>query len=49
MLSILFFATQTIMQDLGGRDEILNPVLGAWLPIVIFGAVGALLFETMST
>jgi len=49
LLSILFFATQTIMQDLGGRDEILNPVLGAWLPIVIFGAVGALLFETMST
>lgn len=49
LLSILFFATQTIMQDLGGRDEILNPVLGAWLPIVIFGAVGVLLFETMST
>jgi lipopolysaccharide export system permease protein len=49
MLSIAFFATQTVLQDLGGRGELLNPVLGAWLPIILFGTVGVLLFETMST
>ena len=49
LLSMAFFATQTVLQDLGGRDEILNPVLGAWLPIVVFGSLGLLFFETMST
>ncbi|NRA97590.1 MAG: LptF/LptG family permease [Planctomycetes bacterium] len=49
MLSVAFFATQTVLQDLGGRNELLNPVLGAWLPIILFGTVGVLLFETMST
>lgn len=49
LLSVAFFATQAVLQDLGGRDEILNPALGAWLPIILFGAVGLLLFETMST
>ena len=49
LLSVAFFATQTVLQDLGGRGEILNPVLGAWLPIILFGAIGLLLFETMGT
>lgn len=49
LLSVAFFATQTVLQDLGGRDEVLNPVLGAWLPIILFGAIGILLFETMAT
>jgi lipopolysaccharide export system permease protein len=49
LLSIAFFAVSSVMQDLGGRDEVLNPVLGAWLPIILFGAVGLILFETMRT
>ena len=49
LLSIAFFAVETVLQDLGGRDEILNPVLGAWLPIVLFGAIGLVLFENMPT
>jgi lipopolysaccharide export system permease protein len=49
LLSIAFFAVQSVTQDLGARDEVLNPVLGAWLPIIIFGSVGLLLFETMAT
>ena len=49
LLSIAFFAAQNIMAEMGSRNELLNPVLGVWLPIVLFGSVGLILFETMST
>ncbi|HMS16156.1 MAG TPA: LptF/LptG family permease [Planctomycetota bacterium] len=49
LLSVAFFATQTVLSDLGSRDEVINPVLGVWLPIVIFGSAGLILFELMPT
>lgn len=47
ILSVVFFAVQTVMFDLGVRDEILNPVLGVWLPVVLFGSAGLVMFELM--
>lgn len=49
LLSMAFFACQSVVEELGRRGEILNPVLGAWLPIILFGGLAALLFETIST
>jgi lipopolysaccharide export LptBFGC system permease protein LptF len=49
LLSVLFFAVQTVLNDLGTRDVFINPVLGVWLPIVLFGSAGLILFELMPT
>lgn len=49
LLSIAFLAVQRILHHLGAEGQVLNPLLGAWLPIILFGALGILLFETMAT
>ncbi len=49
LVSVGFFSVLSVVQELGRRGELLNPLLGAWLPIILFGALGLLVFETMST
>jgi lipopolysaccharide export system permease protein len=49
LLSLVFFAVQSIVSEVGAKGEVLSPVLAAWLPIVVFGALGLILFESMRT
>ena len=49
LLSIVFFAAQSIASEVGAKGELLSPILAAWLPIVVFGALGLILFESMRT
>lgn len=49
LVSMAFFVTQRILADLGTRDELISPALGAWLPVLIFGALGLLAVENMRT
>jgi len=49
MISMAYFVTERLLADLGTRDEILSPALGAWLPVLLFGAPGLLSLETMKT
>ena len=44
----LYQFTGTVATDLGARGE-LNPVVGAWLADVVFGALGLVLFAGMDT
>jgi lipopolysaccharide export LptBFGC system permease protein LptF len=44
----LYQLTGTLAADLGARGE-LNPVVGAWLADVVFGALGIVLFAGMDT
>jgi len=48
-LSLAFFATTQLMQHMGSHGAILNPLLGAWLPVVMGGALGLILFEGVGT
>lgn len=49
LLSVAFFVLERLLVDLGTRDEFLHPALGAWLPVLAFGALGLLAFESMRT
>ena len=44
-LSLAYFTVSLALQRLGAQGEIVNPLLGAWLPIVVFGALGLVFFE----
>lgn len=49
LLSVAYFAVERVLLDLGTREELFAPALGAWLPVILFGAIGLLLVETMRT
>ncbi len=44
----VFFSTYFFLSDLGSKGE-LNPVLAAWLPIVIFGGIAIYLLDSVRT
>ncbi len=48
LLSIAFFALQSICFELARRDE-LDPILGTWLPVGVFGGLGLLGYELIAT
>ena len=48
LVSAAFFAVNFVAIDLGNRQA-LPPALAAWLPVLIFGAGGLFLFDTMET
>ncbi|HGY91864.1 MAG TPA: LptF/LptG family permease [Planctomycetes bacterium] len=45
-LSLAFFSLSQVMIRLGAQSEALSPTLAAWLPIILFGSAGLLLFES---
>ena len=47
MLSVAYFSVQSILREMGTRGDLIDPLLGAWLPVVIFGSFGLVLYETM--
>lgn len=47
-ISGAFFAVIFVSQDLGNKGE-LSPVLSAWLPVALFGALGIKLWDNIRT
>jgi lipopolysaccharide export LptBFGC system permease protein LptF len=47
LLSMGFFAVQNVTAELGRRGEFLEPVAAVWLPIALFGIVGAAAYVRM--
>jgi lipopolysaccharide export system permease protein len=46
LLCLFFFATDFICRNLGVQGS-LDPLLASWLPVLIFGSLGVVLFESM--
>ncbi len=44
-LSLAFFTTSLALQRLGAKTESIDPLLCAWLPLILFGSLGLFLFE----
>ncbi len=47
-LCILFFATDLVFRNLGLQAS-LDPRIAAWMPVLIFGSLGIVLFDAMRT
>jgi lipopolysaccharide export system permease protein len=47
LLSILYFSAENALHGLAERDGLLSPVLAAWIPIAVFGTVGAMAFQDL--
>jgi lipopolysaccharide export system permease protein len=47
LVSILYFGAENVLHGLSERDNLLPPVLAAWLPIVVFGIGGALTYQEL--
>jgi len=47
-LCILFFATDFVFRNLGLQAS-LDPRLAAWMPILVFGSLGIVLYDSMRT
>lgn len=47
LVSILYFGTENVLHGLSERDNVLSPVLAAWLPIAVFGIGGALTYQDL--
>ena len=48
MLCLVFFAADFVCRNLGVQGA-LDPILSSWLPVVFFGSLGIVLFESMQT
>ncbi|MCA9319207.1 MAG: LptF/LptG family permease [Planctomycetes bacterium] len=46
VLSLGFFSMTQILHRLGSRSEIISPALAAWLPVIVFGAIGLVIFDS---
>lgn len=49
LLSVTFYAVQNVLQDMGARGDLPDPLVAAWLPQLVFGSAALVLFETMPT
>jgi lipopolysaccharide export LptBFGC system permease protein LptF len=47
LLSVFYFAAENVLYGLAEREGLLSPVLAAWIPIVVFGTVGAMAFQDL--
>ena len=45
-LSLAFFTFIQLMNRLGAQSDLLDPMLAAWLPAIVFGSIGILLSES---
>jgi lipopolysaccharide export LptBFGC system permease protein LptF len=48
MLCILFFAADLVFRNLGLQDS-LDPRFAVWMPVLLFGSLGIVLFDSMRT
>lgn len=47
LISILYFGAESVLHGLAERDNVLSPVLAAWIPIAVFGIGGALTYQDL--
>ena len=47
LVSVAYLASDAVCADLAGNNQVLPPMLGAWLPVLFFGALGLTLFDGM--
>jgi lipopolysaccharide export system permease protein len=47
LVSILYFGAESVLHGLAERDNVLSPVLAAWIPIAVFGIGGALTYQDL--
>jgi lipopolysaccharide export system permease protein len=47
LLSIFYFGAENVLYGLAERDGLVSPLLAAWIPIVVFGTVGAMTFQEL--
>jgi lipopolysaccharide export system permease protein len=47
LLSIFYFCAENVLSGFADRGGLLSPVLAAWIPIVVFGTVGAMAFQDL--
>lgn len=45
VLSLAYFAVSQFLQRMGTDGDVINPMLGAWLPVILGGALGLVLYE----
>ena len=48
-MCVAYFCTDFLSRSLGMGDLFLSPMLAAWLPILLFGCLGAVFYESMSS
>ena len=48
LLCVFYFSTDFTARSLG-MEGVLSPLVAAWLPILLFGSLGAVLYEGMAT
>lgn len=49
LMCVLYFCTDFLSRSLGMADLFLTPMVAAWLPVLLFGCLGAVFYEGMSS
>ncbi len=49
VLSAVFYSFSAVLLELGQRGQLVSPLLGAWLPVVLFASAGVVLLEGIRT
>ena len=49
LLSVGWFALAHLFRRMGATGDVIDPLLGAWLPVLLFGSLGLVLFESIRT
>jgi len=49
LISLAWFSLGHLCRRMGASGEIIDPLLGAWLPVLLGGSVGLIFFETIRT
>jgi lipopolysaccharide export LptBFGC system permease protein LptF len=45
----LFYLVSSICMSIANQSDVLSPILAAWLPVMLFGALGITLFDQLPT
>ncbi len=45
----LFYLVSSICMNVANQSEVLDPILAAWLPVMLFGSVGITMFDHLPT
>jgi len=48
LMCIVYFAVDFVTRGLGA-EGLLTPMVASWLPVILFGSIGAVLFDSMRT
>ena len=49
LLSLAFFSTSQILLRMGSQGQFVSPIIAAWIPTIVFGSIGLILFEAPSS